>query len=41
LTKSKKQSQLLDEIMRLNTIADTWESEEVLTIAKKWIDANA
>ena len=41
LTKSKKQSQLLDEIMRLNNIADTWESEEVLTIAKKWIEANA
>lgn len=41
LAKSKKQSQLLDEIMRLNNIADTWESEEVLTIAKKWIDANA
>jgi kynurenine 3-monooxygenase len=41
LKKVRQQSQLLDEIMRLNNIADTWESEEVLTIAKKWIDANA
>ncbi|MCW3124597.1 MAG: kynurenine 3-monooxygenase [Bacteroidetes bacterium] len=38
--KAAKQGKLLDEIMRLDNIADKWDSAEVMTMADKWIAAN-
>ncbi len=38
LSKSKQQSQLLDQLMRLDDITTRWDSEEVMEMAKKWID---
>ncbi|MFN8309274.1 MAG: NAD(P)/FAD-dependent oxidoreductase [Chitinophagales bacterium] len=38
--KADKQAELLDQIMRLDTIETRWESSEVLEIAKKWLDEN-
>ena len=34
---AKEQGTLLDEIMRLDNIADRWDSAEVLGIAENWI----
>ena len=39
--KAAKQGQLLDQIMRLDSIADKWDGPEVLEIAKDWIDKNS
>jgi kynurenine 3-monooxygenase len=39
--KAAKQGNLLDQIMRLDHIADKWDSPEVLAMAEKWIAANA
>lgn len=39
--KATKQGKLLDEIMRLDNIADKWDSPEVMAMAEKWIAANA
>ena len=38
LSKSKHQSQLLDKIMHLSNVNEIWQSEEVLSIAQKWLD---
>jgi kynurenine 3-monooxygenase len=38
--KAAKQGNLLDQIMRLDHIADKWDSPEVLSMAEKWIAAN-
>ena len=38
--KSDQQSQLLDEIMRLDNIAERWNSDTVLTMAAEWIKKN-
>jgi kynurenine 3-monooxygenase len=36
----EKQSELLDQIMRLSNIENKWESVEVMDIAKEWIENN-
>ena len=36
----EKQSELLDQIMRLSNIENKWESAEVMDIAKEWIENN-
>ena len=38
--KAARQGKLLDQIMRLDNIADKWDSAEVLDLAQKWITAN-
>lgn len=36
----EKQSELLDQIMRLSNIENKWESAEIMDIAKEWIENN-
>lgn len=39
--KAEHQSKLLDQIMRLENIADRWDSQDVLNIADIWLSKNA
>ena len=38
--KATEQGTLLDQIMRLENIAETWDSETVLSMAGDWIEKN-